>query len=99
MEGPPGFKIDWQEMYITFYMRVTISMKVINCNGWLNNKLMASISSRESSTDINVGKYYNHNYFNLAMHYSIFWVSASTSLFYFRLGNWLGVCFYEDYYM
>ena len=80
-------------------MRVVISMKMINYWPILNNKLMASISSRESSTDINVGKYYNHNYFNLAMHYSIFWVSASTSLFYFRLGNWLGVCFYEDYYM
>ena len=69
-------------------------MKMINYNtSMLNNKLMASISSREPSTDVNVRKYYNHNYFNFAMHYSIFWVSAS-SLLYFRLD---GSMFYEYY--
>ncbi len=70
-------------------MRTVIYMKIINYWPMLNNKLMASISSREPSTDINVRKYYNHNYFNLVTHYSIFWVgvSASTSLFYFRLGR------------
>ena len=69
------------------YIRAVISMKMINYWPMLNNKLMASIFSREPFTDINVRKYYNHNYFNLAMHYSIFWASASTSLFYFRLGG------------
>jgi hypothetical protein len=62
-------------------------MKMINYWPMLNNKLMASIYNREPSTDINVRKYYNHNSFNLAMLYNVFSESASTSLFYFRLGS------------
>ena len=75
-------------------MRTTISMKMINYWPMLNNNLRTSISSIEPSTDVNVRKYYNHNSFNLAMLYSVFWQSSSISLFYFRLD---GSMFYEYY--
>ena len=68
-------------------MRKIISMKMINYWPMLNNNIMASISSSEPFTNINVIKYYNYNSFNLAMLYNVFSKSASTSLFYFRLSR------------
>lgn len=66
-------------------MRKIISMKMINYWPMLNNNIMASISSREPFTNLNVRMYYIYYSFNLAMLYDAKF--ASTSLFYFRLGR------------